>query len=58
MEFDLVGHLSPYDVIHSTFEEFETVLVKSFPSNSTRYLIVEGYKRYFKTLQNKLFKID
>ena len=43
MEFDLIGHLSPYTVNTSTFEEFEEMLVQSFPTNSTRYVILEGY---------------
>jgi hypothetical protein len=58
MEFDLIGHLAPYTVIPATFEAFEKLLVQSFPSNSTRYTIVEGYKRYLtrlKTLLNSNF---
>lgn len=46
MEFDLIGHLSPYTVIPTTFETFEKVLVQNFPKESTRHTILEGYNRY------------
>ncbi len=46
MEFDLIGHLSPYTVIPTTFDVFEKVLVSEFPSDSSRHTILEGYKRY------------
>ena len=54
MEFDLIGHLSPYTVIPSTFETFEEMLVQSFPTNSTRHVILEGYKQYLTCLKNVL----
>jgi hypothetical protein len=46
MEFDLIGHLSPYTVNPTTFDNFESLLVESFPSSSSRHQIFEGYKRY------------
>lgn len=52
MEFDLVGHLSPYTIIHTTFEEFESVLGQPFPIDSTRHGILDGYKRYLLRLKN------
>jgi hypothetical protein len=52
MEFDLIGHLSPYTVIPSTFEIFEENLVDAFPTDSTRHIIFEGYKKYLKRLKD------
>lgn len=52
MKFDLVGHLSPYTIIPSTFEDFEDILVNAFPMDSTRHIILEGYKRYLASLKD------
>ena len=46
MEFDLIGHLSPYTVIPTTFDVFEKILVQAFPNESKRHSIFEGYKKY------------
>jgi hypothetical protein len=52
MEFDILGHLSPYTIINTTFNQFESKLVHSFPINSSRYTILEGYKKYLSVLRN------
>jgi hypothetical protein len=54
MEFDLIGHLSPYTVNSTTFDHFESFFVALFPSNSSRHQIFEGYKRYIKQLKDIL----
>ena len=54
MEFDLIGHLTPSTVIPTTFETFETFLVQSFPKDSTRHYILEGYKQYLIKLKSIL----
>ena len=44
MEFDLIGHLSPYTVIPTNFQNFEKILVHNFPTDSTRHTILEGMR--------------
>ena len=51
MEFDLIGHLTPSTVIPTTFDTFEAFLVPSFPLDSTRHSILEGYKEYLMKLK-------
>jgi hypothetical protein len=51
MEFDLIGHLVPYTVIQTKFEVFEKTLVYDFPTHSSRYEILEGYKQYLAKLK-------
>ena len=54
MDFDLIGHLAPYTVIPSTFEAFEGLLVHTFPTHSTRFSLLDGYKRYLERLKTVL----
>ena len=54
MEFDLIGYLSPYTVNLTTFSNFESLLVDSFPLSSSRHQIFEGYKRYTEKLTDIL----
>ena len=51
MGFDLIGHLTPSTVIPTTFDTFEAFLVQSFPLDSTRHSILEGYKEYLMKLK-------
>lgn len=54
VDFDLIGHLAPYTVIPSTFEAFEGLLVQPFPTHSTRFSLLDGYKRYLERLKTVL----
>lgn len=38
LDFDINGHLIPYDKIRVSIEEFEEIFVNSFDENSTRHL--------------------
>lgn len=45
-QFDILGYLTPYNLVDFTFEEFEYYFVDAYPSSYTRRRIFEKYKRY------------
>ena len=50
-QFDILGYLTPYDLIDFSFEEFEHYFVDIYPSTSTRHLIFKKYKHYLTDFQ-------
>jgi hypothetical protein len=51
MEFDVFGHLVPYELIQSDLVTFEAVFVTDFPASQTRHRIYEAFTVYLQRLR-------
>ena len=40
-EFDILGYLTPYDLVNLSIEDFEYFFVETYPLSSTRRVIYE-----------------
>ena len=50
-QFDILGYLTPDDLVNLTFEEFQHYFVDAYPSSRTRHVIFEKYKLYLSDFQ-------
>ena len=53
-EFDILGNLTPYDLVDFSFEDFQYYFVNTFPKTSSRYIVFEKYKRYIDDFQKQV----
>ncbi len=54
LKFDTKGYLIPYERINVKFSEFEEFFVQSFNSNSSRFEILENYKKFIDEFSNQV----
>lgn len=54
LEFDIHGHLKPYNKAIIGSQEFKTFFVDAFDENSTRHEIFENYEKYTRDFSEKI----
>jgi hypothetical protein len=58
LKFDIKGHLTPYERIALSVDEFKGIFIKSFDDDSTRYQIFEIINVLLKPSKMKLPQIS
>jgi hypothetical protein len=54
MEFDELGFLSPYKLIETDLETFESVFVSNFKNSDTRKKVFQNYLSYIHDFKNQI----